>query len=74
MKIDSENVKQIYRRRPMRKYDFNKVAYFGMGVLLYICCIFSEQLFQSAKRNQDILQMSKRYLKRKSESHLHKTS
>ena len=35
----------------MPKCDFNKVAvtllksHFGMGVLLYICCIFSEHLF-----------------------------
>ena len=33
----SENMLQIYRRIPMPKCDFNKVAkqlYFGMGVLL----------------------------------------
>ena len=36
----SENVQQIYRRTPMPKCDFNKVAkqllksHFGMGVLL----------------------------------------
>ena len=32
----------------MPKFDFNKVAlksYFGMGVLLKICCISSEHLF-----------------------------
>ena len=34
----SENIQQIYRRTPMPKCDFNKVAllksHFGMGVLL----------------------------------------
>ena len=32
----SENMQQIYRRTPMPKCDFNKVAlsHFGMGVLL----------------------------------------
>ena len=39
----SENIEQIYRRTPTPKCDFNK-SYFGMGVLLYICCIFSEHL------------------------------
>ena len=37
----SENMQQIYRRTIMPKSNFNKV---GMGVLLYICCIFSEHL------------------------------
>ena len=48
----SENIKQIYRRAPMPKCDFNKSCFatllkphFGMSVLLYICCIFSERLF-----------------------------
>ena len=36
----SENMQQIYRT-PMPKCDFNK----SMGVLLQICCIFSEHLF-----------------------------
>ena len=45
-KMCSENIQQIYRRTPMPKRDFNKVApLFGMGVLLQICCIFSEHLF-----------------------------
>ena len=31
----SENMQQIYKRAPMPKYDFNKVAsHFGVGVLL----------------------------------------
>ena len=35
----SENMEQIYRKTPMPKYDFNKVAtllksHFGVGVLL----------------------------------------
>ena len=37
MKRCSENMQQIYRRTPMPKCDFNKVAlksHFGMGVLL----------------------------------------
>ena len=34
LKSCSENMQQIYRRTPMPKYDFNKVA-----------CIFSEHLF-----------------------------
>ena len=48
-------MQQIYRRTSMPKCDFNKVAlhsfatllksHFGMGVLLQICCIFSEDLF-----------------------------
>ena len=34
-KMCSENIQQIYRRTPMPKRDFNKVApLFGMGVLL----------------------------------------
>ena len=50
----SENTQQIYRRTPMPKCDFNKVAswkatllksHFGMGVLLKIWCIFWEHLF-----------------------------
>ena len=39
-----ENMQEIYRRTPMPKCDFNKKSHFGMGVLLQICCIFSEQL------------------------------
>ena len=34
-------MQQIYRRIAMLKCDFNK----GMGILLYICHIFSEHLF-----------------------------
>ena len=46
----TKNMQQIYRRPPMAKRDFNKVAlqlklHFGMGFLLEICCIFSEHLF-----------------------------
>ena len=48
----SENMQQIYRRTLMPKCDFNKLAKatllksrFGIGVLLWICCIFSEHLF-----------------------------
>ena len=49
----SENMHQIYRKTPMGKCNFNKVAkqatllisHFGMGVLLWICCIFLEHLF-----------------------------
>ena len=55
----SENMQQIYRRTPMPKCDFNKVAVakqfyillkslFGMGVLLQICCVFPEHLFVGA--------------------------
>ena len=40
----SKNIQQIYRRTPVSKCDFNKVA-FGMGVLLYIYWISSEHLF-----------------------------
>ena len=41
-----ENMQQIYRRTPMSKCDFSKVAlHFCMGVLLKICCIFSEHFF-----------------------------
>ena len=47
----SHQMQQIYRRTPMPKCDFRKAATllksdFGMGVLLYICCIFSERLYQ----------------------------
>ena len=38
-----ENMQQIYWRTPMPKCDFK--WHFGMGVLLQICCIFSEHLF-----------------------------
>ena len=46
----SENMQPIYRRIRMPKFDFNKAAtllesHFGMGVLLSICCIFSEHFF-----------------------------
>ena len=48
----SENMQQVYRKTPMPKCNFNKVAkatllklHFGMGVLLKIGCIFSEPLF-----------------------------
>ena len=50
----SENMQQIYRRTPMPKCDFNKVAkqlwnpQFGKGVFLQICFIFQEYLFQRA--------------------------
>ena len=47
----SENMQQIYKRTSMQKCDFYKVplftllkSHFGMGVLLWICCIFSEHL------------------------------
>ena len=43
----SENMPQIYKRTPMPKCDFNKVAlklHFGMCLFLKICCIFSEHL------------------------------
>ena len=33
VKRSSDNMQQIYRRTPMQKYDFNKIA-FRMGVLL----------------------------------------
>ena len=36
----SVNMQQIYRRTPMPKYDFNKVALHAT-----FCCIFSEHLF-----------------------------
>ena len=46
------NKQQIYWRTFMLKCGFNKVAkatllksHFGMGVLLWICCIFSKYLF-----------------------------
>ena len=52
MKRCSENMRQIYRRTRMLKCDFNKVAllksHFGMGVLLQICYIFSEYLYNNA--------------------------
>ena len=55
----SDNMQQIYRRTPMPKCNYNKVevqfqlsckatllkSHFGMGFLLYICCIFSKHLF-----------------------------
>ena len=45
----SENIHHIYRRTLMPKFDFNKAtllkSLFGMGVLLYNCCIYSEHLF-----------------------------
>ena len=49
----SENMQQFYRRTPMPKCDFNKVAkqlksYFCMGVFLYICCIFPEHFWVAA--------------------------
>ena len=46
-----ENMQQVYRRTPILKCDFNKVATtllesrFGMGILLEICSLFSEHLF-----------------------------
>ena len=41
MKRCSENMQQIYRRTPMAKSNFKKIALqFNMGVLK-ICCIFS---------------------------------
>ena len=52
MKRCSETMQQIYRRTPVAKCDFNKVAlatllksHFAMGVLLKICCMFLEHLF-----------------------------
>ena len=43
----SKNMQQIYRRTAMQKCDLGmKVqSNFSMGVLLWICCIFSEHLF-----------------------------
>ena len=47
----SRNMQQIYRGTPMVKCDSIKFLatllklHFGVGVLLYICCIFSEQIF-----------------------------
>ena len=46
----SENIQQISRRTPMPKFATLLHAtllksHFGMGVLLEICCIFSEHLF-----------------------------
>ena len=46
----SENMQQIYRRIPMPKCDFNKVAnlsesHFGVSVLLYM---FAEYLWGAA--------------------------
>ena len=38
----SENMQQIYRRTSMPKYDLK--SYFSMGVLLWICWMFSELL------------------------------
>ena len=40
----SENMQQFYRRTPTPKCDFLKQQ-FDMGILLSICCIFSEHLF-----------------------------
>ena len=37
IKKSSENMQQIYRRKPMPKFDFNKVAkqsHFGIAILL----------------------------------------
>ena len=50
-KTRSENMQQIYRRAPMSKCDFNKVAatllksHFGMWALPQICCMFQEHFF-----------------------------
>ena len=44
----SENMQQVYRRIPMPKCDFKATllkSRFGTGILLQICCIFSEHLF-----------------------------
>ena len=54
--ISIKLLQQIYRRTPIRKCDFNKVAlqisiklllksHFSKGVPLQICCTFSEHLF-----------------------------
>ena len=46
-----ENMQQIYRRTPIPKCDFNKVAnklHSGMDVLPYVCYIFSEHLWTTA--------------------------
>ena len=49
-----EKKHQIYLETPMPKCDFNKIAKqllkskFRMGVLLYICCTFSEHLWRIA--------------------------
>ena len=52
----SENIQQIYRKAPLSKCNFNKVA-FVMGVLLYIFCIFSEQFFLRAPLETDSTKM-----------------
>ena len=41
----SKNMQQIYSRPPMPKCDLTSKSHFDMGVLLWICCIFSEHLF-----------------------------
>ena len=44
-------MQQIYRRTLVPKYESNRVtatlleSHFGMGVLLQICCVFSEHIF-----------------------------
>ena len=48
----SENIQQIYRKAPLSKCNFNKVA-FVIGVLLYIFFIFSEQFFLRAPLETD---------------------
>ena len=41
-----ENMQQIYRSTLMPKCDFTLVkSHFGIGILLYICCIFSKNVF-----------------------------
>ena len=49
-KRSSENLLQIYRRTPKPKCNFNLQSnfieiIFSLGVLLLICCLFSEHLF-----------------------------
>ena len=54
-KKHSENIQQIYRGAPTPTCDFNKNCFatllklhLDMGVLLYICCMFSEQLYSES--------------------------
>ena len=47
IKRHSENLQKIYRRHPCRSAISIKLlkSHFAMGILLYICCIFSGHLF-----------------------------
>ena len=47
-KSSSENKQKIYKGTPKPNCDFNRMTkklYFVMGVLLQICCMFSQHLF-----------------------------